>query len=77
MIHYSKSVSDISSSILCKQQGSERPWKTWKKCLFWENSGEKIENWNDSGKTQGIFFTGINYTKLNLHNLFLCFFVVV
>ena len=21
-----------------------------------ENSGKKIENWNDSGKTQGIFF---------------------
>ena len=42
-----------------------------------ENSGEKIENWNDSGKTQVIFLTGINYTKLNLHNLFLCVFVVV
>ena len=26
-----------------------------------ENSGKKIENWNDSGKTQGIFLTGINY----------------
>ena len=36
-----------------------------------ENSGKKIEKWNDSGKTQGIFLTGINYTKLNLHNLFL------
>ena len=24
-----------------------------------ENSGKKIENWNDSGKTQGIFLTGI------------------
>ena len=42
-----------------------------------ENSGKNIENWNDSGKTQRIFLTGINYTKLNLHNPFLCFFVVV
>ena len=35
-----------------------------------ENSGKKIENWNDSGKTQGIFFLALHTRVLIFYEVY-------
>ena len=68
-----------NKKILSQYQGSESPWKTWKKCQFLrklrkslENSGKMFLKLEDSGKTfltQGIFFGKFDFFYMSKSHL--------